>query len=487
MSHDCETKPQRADAAVADAAVADARLADPLEARRSRRAWLLASGLGLGTIAAGQLLGGERSVEPVNATARSVIVLFMGGGPSHVDTFDPKPTLSALHGGNVPDSIARDIPRIARSPLNNLFASPFKFARHGQSGIEVSELYPELARHVDDLCVIRGMRHDSPIHAPAEYLSLTGTGVGNRPSLGAWVTYGLGSENRDLPSFMVFFSNGETLREPGWAAGFLPARFQGTRVDRGVPNLALPAGLPLSERRDQLDLLGTLNRKHLRERGSPSELEARLDSYELAYRMQTSAPEAFDLATETAETRSLYGLDRKETAEFGGHCLLARRMVERGVRFIQLRHGKWDAHGKLVENHRGNCLATDWPIAGLLTDLRRRGLLDQTLVIWGGEFGRTPAAQGGLGPDAGRDHSPSGYTMWLAGGGVRGGQVIGATDPVGYAAVERPVHPQNLHATVLQSLGLDQHKLFYERHNRRELVTVNGAEVIHEVFASSRI
>jgi hypothetical protein len=458
---------------------------------RSRRAWLIESGCGLGAVALQWLFARESMVHASVSgdapphhppTAKQVIMLFMGGGPSQVDTFDPKPELNRLHGGTVPDSIARHIPRIARSPLNNLFGSPFKFARHGECGMEVSELYPELARHADQLCLIRSMRHDSPIHAPAEYLSLTGTQVGNRPSLGAWVTYGLGSENDNLPAFMVFFSNGETTREPGWSAGFLPARFQGTRVDKGVPNLTLPAGLPPEARRRQLDLLARFNQRHHESLGEPSELEARIESYELAYRMQAAAPEAFDLSQETAETRALYGLDQKETKEFGEHCVLARRMVERGVRFIQLRHGKWDAHGKLVENHRDNCRATDRPIAALLTDLQRRGLLDQTLVIWGGEFGRTPAAQGGLGADAGRDHSPSGYSMWLAGGGVRGGQVIGATDPVGYAAIERPVHPQSLHATMLHALGIDQHRLFYERHNRRELVTVNGAEVLQDVL-----
>lgn len=467
----------------------------PLQlARPTRRDWLTQSGFGLGAVALQWLLA--RDVDAASAdrppippphhrpTAKNVIVLFMGGGPSQVDTFDPKPELARLHGGQVPESIARDIPRIARAPLHNLFASPFKFARHGASGIEVSELYPELARQVDRLCIVRSMRHDSPIHAPAEYLSLTGTGIGNRPSLGAWVTYGLGSDNDNLPGFVVLFSNGETTREPGWGAGFLPARFQGTRVDQGVPNLKLPDGLAPDARRRQLDLLGQLNRRHLELLGPHSELDARIASYELAFRMQAAAPEAFDLAGETAETQSLYGLDQKETKEFGAHCLLARRMVERGVRFIQLRHGKWDAHGKLVENHRGNCQATDRPIAALLTDLQRRGLLDQTLVVWGGEFGRTPAAQGGLGPDAGRDHSPSGYSMWLAGGGVRGGQVLGATDPVGYAAIERPFHPQSLHATMLHALGIDQHRLFYERHNRHELVTVNGAEVIHEALGS---
>lgn len=414
--------------------------------------------------------------------ARRVICLFMGGGPSQVDTWDPKPLLGELHGKEVPASIAQGIPRIARAPLKNLFGSPYRFTRHGESGIEVSELYPELARHVDRLCVVRSMKHDSPIHAPAEYLALTGTQVGDRPSLGAWITYGLGCDTEDLPAFMVFFSNGETTREPGWGSGFLPARFQGTRVDGGVPNLALPRGLAPEARRRQLAFLERLNREQLAAEGDDSQLEARIRSYEMAYRMQTAAPEAFDLSSETAATHALYGLDQKETREFGSHCLLARRMVERGVRFIQMRHGKWDAHSKLVENHNENCRFTDRPIAALLSDLARRGLLDETLVVWGGEFGRTPAAQGGLGPEAGRDHSPSGYSIWLAGGGIRGGQVIGQTDPVGYAAIERPVHPQNLHASILHALGVDQYRLTYRHRNRDELATVLGADVIHEMF-----
>ena len=428
------------------------------------------------------------------ARAKRVIFLFMGGGPSQVDTFDPKPLLNQLQGQDVPESIARGIPRIARSPLKNLYGSPFKFSRHGQSGIEVSELYPEVAKQVDRLCVVRSMKHDSPIHAPAEYLSLTGTQVGNRPSLGAWVTYGLGTMNDDLPSFMVLVSNGDTTRDPGWGAGFLPARFQGTRVDGGIANLTNPQGVSRAARRQQLDLLQRLNRESSvggAESSSnssvrqpeDSELEARIQSYELAYRMQTAAPEAFELTGETAETLNLYGVNDKDTKEFGTHCLLARRMAERGVRFIQLRHGKWDAHNKLVENHTQNCKYTDRPIAALLIDLERRGLLDETLVVWGGEFGRTPAAQGGLGADAGRDHSPSGYCMWLAGGGVRGGQVIGQTDPVGYAAIERPIHPQNLHASILHALGVDQYKLTYEHHNRQELATVLGADVIPEFFS----
>jgi hypothetical protein len=457
----------------------------------SRREALRRGGLGLGTLALVGLLQEEGLLEgeaPAAAPpglprgkARSVISLFMGGGPSQVDTWDPKPELARLAGQAVPDSIARGVPRIARSRLTNLLPSFYKFRRHGRSGLPVSALFPETAKMVDELCVLRGCRHDTPIHAPAEYLSTTGTQVGDRPSLGAWITYGLGSENRNLPGFVVFVA-GETARPTAWSAGFLPSRYQGTVVKKdGVPNLALPPGTTPAQRRAQLDLIGELNRRHLERHAGNSELEARLKSYELAFRMQSAAGEAFDLTRETRQTQALYGLDRKETAEVGSYCLLARRLVERGVRFVQVRVGGWDAHGNLPKNHGPAALKSDRPVAALLADLKRRGLLGQVLVLWGGEFGRTPVAEN-PGPAPGRDHSPSGYSMWLAGGGVKGGQAIGATDAVGYAAVERPVHPNDLHATVLHALGIDQHHLFYKHNNRRELVTVNGGTVIQEAF-----
>jgi hypothetical protein len=380
----------------------------------------------------------------------------------------------------VPESIARDIPRIARSRLTHLFASPYRFTPRGRSGLPVSELFPETGRWVDRLCVVRSCRHDTPIHAPAEYIATTGTQVGDRPSLGSWLCYGLGSPNRNLPGFVVFIA-GETGRPVAWSAGFLPARYQGTVVGKeGIPNLAMPPGVTADKRRAQLDLIGRLNQHHLGRHAGNTELEARLRSYELAFRMQTAAGEAFDLSRETRETHRLYGVDEKETAEVGAYCLLARRMVERGVRFVQVRVGGWDAHGNLVKNHTPQAHKTDRPIAGLLADLERRGLLGQTLVLWGGEFGRTPTAER-PGPAPGRDHSPSGYSMWLAGGGVRGGRVHGATDPVGYAAVEDPVHPNDLHATVLHALGVDQHRLYYLHNNRKEKVTVNGGEVL-DVF-----
>lgn len=475
----------------------------PCEWPLSRREMLRNSTLGFGSIALagllqddGLLYAGESGLnaKPISAipvpgrtgfpaTAKNVIFIFPGGGPSHVDTFDPKPLLQKLQGQDVPESIAKDVPRIARSPLNNLLSSPWKFHRHGESGIPVSDLFGELGRCVDDLCVIRSCRHNSPIHAPAEFMTMTGTQVGDRPSLGAWLNYGLGSENKNLPGFIVF-KTGDTLRSPAIGSGFLPARYQGVLVgqDEPIPNLKMPEGFTRHNRRVQLDLIGTLNRKHLKRHEGHSELEARIRAYELSFRMQTAAPEAFDVSQETAETQRLYGVGGKETDEYGRYLLMARRLVERGVRFIQLRSGGWDAHSDIVGNHGGKCRAIDRPLAALLKDLKRRGLLDETLVIWSGEFGRTPACQQGA-AKPGRDHSPSGYSIWLAGGGVKGGQIIGATDPVGYAAVERPVHPNDLHATILHALGIPQQDLFYMHHNRRELVTVNGGTVIHEVFA----
>jgi hypothetical protein len=334
---------------------------------------------------------------------------------------------------------------------------------------------------MDDICVLRSCRHDSPIHAPAEYLATTGTQIGDRPSVGAWVYYGLGTENQNLPGFIVMKA-GETGRPVAWSSGFLPARYQGTIVEpAGIPNASLPSGMRAEEREAQLDLIAQLNRQHLERNVGNTELEARIRSYELAFRMQAAAPEAFDLARETQATKSLYGIGETDTNEFGSMCLLARRFVERGVRFVQLRSGGWDAHGDLIANHSPQARKTDKPIAGLLIDLKRRGLLEQTLVVWGGEFGRTPAAENRA-ASPGRNHSPSGYSMWLAGGGVKGGQTIGATDPVGYAAIERPIHPNDLHATILHALGANQHRLVYRHNNRNEMATVNGGEVIGEVF-----
>ena len=465
----------------------------------SRREMLMQSGLGIGSLAlagllaeegllaAGQEQGAAQGPHFAGA-AQNVIVLFMAGGPSHLDTWDPKPVLSELAGQDVPESIARNLPSIKRVGLKNLWASPFKFAKHGESGIEVSELFPETARLVDELCVIRSMQHTNPVHGPGECVMLTGTQLGDRPSLGAWTTYGLGSENSNLPSFVVMNVHTEGMQYPqaaGWETGFLPARYQGTVVDasRGIRNITMPAGYNAASRQAQLELMGDLNRRHAERVAGHDELEARIRSYEMAFRMQASAPELFDLSQETAETQQLYGADKKPTDTMGRSCLLARRLVESGVRFVQVRCGGWDSHQILERRHRQMAEITDKPVAGLLTDLKRRGLLDNTLVVWGGEFGRTPTMEG---IKMGRDHSPNAFTCWLAGGGVQGGQVIGATDPIGYSVTDRPVRPSDFHATLLHATGVDQHKLFHMHHGRKEIATVLGGEVVQEVFGGRR-
>lgn len=468
--------------------------------RIHRRAFMNDAGIGLGSIALNTMLA-EQSVNAAPSThakftpqrhlpssVKSVIFLFMSGGPGHVDTWDPKPMLGKLEGEYVPESIVSQVPNIPRSGVNSkIMASPFSFARYGESGIEVSELMKETAQHVDDICVIRSLNHRIPVHGPGECVSLTGSALGDRPSMGAWVTYGLGSDATNLPGFLVLSSNttGPAPQRAGWGAGFLPARFQGTSIDvrRGVPYSNLPDLYSVSDRQEQLEFIRWMNQQHLEKQTGNTELEARIESYELGFRMQMSAPEILDLSQETEETQNLYGIDQKPTEVFGRHCLLARRLVEQGVRFIQLRNGGWDAHGSLKGNHISQARATDLPIAGLLHDLKRRGLLDETLVVWGGEFGRTPTTEGDrTGDKRGRDHSPAGYTMWLAGGGVKGGQVIGRTDELGFVPVERPLSPHDLHATMLHSLGLDQHKVVHVHNNRDEIPTVLGGEVIGEVF-----
>jgi hypothetical protein len=470
----------------------------------SRRMMLARSTLGFGSIALTSMLArdgllaagreGDHTrpllVGPhLPPRAKSVIFLFMSGGPGQTDTFDPKPLLTELEGQPVPESIAVNVPRIPRSGVDSLLmASPFSFRQHGDSGIPVSELFPETAGLVDDLCVIRSVNHRIPVHGPGECVALTGTALGDRPSMGAWVTYGLGSESGNLPGFVVMLSNstGPAPQRPGWGPGFLPSRYQGTVVDakNGVPFTKMPASYTPSSRRRQLEFIEWMNQSHLARQGVDSELEARIASYELGFRMQTSAPETFDLGTEPDHLRRLYGIDRPATTDFGSQCLIARRLVEKGVRCIQLRHGGWDAHGSLESNHRRQALAVDRPIAGLLTDLKQRGLLDDTLVVWGGEFGRTPTTEGSAtGAKRGRDHSPAGYTVWMAGGGVKGGQVIGSTDELGFVPVERPLSPADLHATILHALGLDQHRVIYSHNNRDEIPTVFGGEVVSEVFA----
>jgi len=420
------------------------------------------------------------------AKAKRVIFLFMAGGPSHVDTFDPKPRLGRDDGKPLPFGK----PHLERTRTGNLLASPFKFQKHGESGIEVSELLPRIAAKVDDICVIRSMVADNINHNGACLQMNTGEQTFSRPSLGSWLTYGLGSENRDLPGYVVISPSQPAQGAPLWSSSFLPAAYQGTLIadlDRPIADLDNPT-FDRPRRREQLDALARLNGLHRVGREDDTRLDARISSFELAFRMQLRAPEAFDLASESRATRTLYGLDDPTTAIFGTQCLMARRLAERGVRFVQVYHTQtsrrkscqlWDQHGSLRAELRNNCDATDTPVAGLLADLKGRGLLEDTLVVWGGEFGRTPTAEG----KDGREHHPFGFTMWLAGGGVKGGVVHGATDEFGWNAVHDKVHVHDLHATILHLMGIDHTRLTYRYAGRDYRLTDVSGEVVRDILA----
>ncbi len=452
--------------------------------RLNRRQMLQRGGAGFGSLALAALLAeGTQAGEPANplaprgphfkARAKRVIFLFMPGGPSQVDTFDPKPELTRRNG--------QPSPKLYLGQKRNLLASPWKFQKYGESGLEVSDLFPQVATQVDKLCVLRGMVADDVNHPGGCLQMNTGERVATRPSLGSWVTYGLGTENQNLPGYIAIGPG--PLIEGGrqYGAAFLPAAHQGTFVSdmmKPIRNLKNDQVTP-NRQRQELDALRQLNDLHQATRSADSRLAARIESFELAYRMQAQAPDAFDLAKESDPVRALYGIGRPETDTFGRQCLLARRLVERGVRFVQLYHTSggfqpWDQHSDLKGGHTKNALATDRPIAGLLQDLQARGLLEDTLVIWGGEFGRTPAAEG----TNGRDHHPYGFTMWLAGGGVRGGMSHGETDEFGWDAIRDRVHIHDLHATILHLLGLNHEKLTY-RHAGRDfrLTDVSGVVV----------
>jgi hypothetical protein len=413
-----------------------------------------------------------------------VIFLFMEGGPSHIDLFDPKPALARMAGQPLPPSFGQVITAMGEygAPL---LPSRRTFARHGQAGTWVSDWLPHIARRVDDLTVIRSCVADGINHAGGVSQMNTGSVFGGRPSLGAWVSYGLGTENQDLPSFVVMQDTPRAVvgGPRNWGAGFMPAVYQGQRLDPGpepIAHLRPPPAHDDRRRRRLLSLVGRQDRAHAARLAEESALEARIASYELAFRMQAEAPEVVDLARETPRTRALYGIGDKPTDAFGRQCLLARRLVERGVRFVQLYHGagsQWDAHSKLEPNHGKLCASMDRPVAGLLEDLKGRGLLDSTLVVWGGEFGRTPMSEKG----DGRDHNPTGFTMWMAGGGVRGGQTIGATDELGLRATEHPLHVHDLHATILHLLGVDHRKLTYLHKGRPERATLNEGEVFRRL------
>jgi hypothetical protein len=462
----------------------------------SRRELLRRGGGGFAALALAGLLGEESralGADPHNplavraphfpARAKRVIFLFMHGGPSQVDTFDPKPMLDRDDGKPLP--FAK--PRVVSSATGNLLRSPFRFARHGASGIAVSELFPHLAGCVDDLCVIRSMHGSNSRHGGALLELHTGSDTFVRPSMGSWITYGLGTENQDLPGFITICPSFTHGGVNNWSSAFLPAVYQGTPIGgTGIPadraripfitNTTTPRGL----QRLELDLIQELNRDHLDQSGADAALEGRIASFELAFRMQAAAPEVQEISGESAETLRLYGLDQEPTRDFGRQCLMARRFAERGVRFVQVSHSyKWDQHDALRRDIVRNAREVDQPIAGLIKDLKSRGLLDDTLVLWGGEFGRTPTSQG----KDGRDHNPHGYTMWMAGGGVKPGLVHGLTDDYGYYAVDGKVHIHDLHATILHLMGLDHTKLTYRHAGRDFRLTDVHGEVVRELIA----
>ena len=453
----------------------------------NRRDLLRRMGMGFPAAAAAGLLSAAEN--PLAARkphapprAKAVIYLFMHGGVSHVDTWDPKPELARRAGQTLPPEFARGL-RTSRIDFSKAIVrpSPWAFKRHGQSGIEVSELFPKTCEHIDSLAVIRSCHGDAFDHAPAMYLRDTGSQFPGKPSLGSWVVYGLGSENQNLPAFVVMSDGAMKSGPQGYGAGYLPAIYQGTVFRAGaypVLDLATPEGITAKAQRATLDFINEVDEAHKRAgRADDSELEARIASYELAYRMQATAPEAVDITKESEATRKLYGLDHPRTEDFGRKCLLARRLIERGVRFIQIYSGTnlgddWDeAHHDLTGSHNKMAAKTDGPVAGLLTDLKSRGLLDSTLVIWGSEFGRTPLAEG----KNGRDHHPYAFSTWFAGAGIRGGQVLGGTDDFGLRPASQPFTTHDVNATILRLLGLDHSKLtyFYQSRDQR-LTDVHG-------------
>ena len=461
----------------------------------SRRAMLKEAGGGFGAVALAALLAGETRAAGVAPSlgkphfaprAVRVLYLFMHGGPSHVDLFDPKPDLAKLAGKPLPDSFGMVMTR-RKVAANPLLPPLLPLRPRGESGLVVSDFLPEMAKCADDVCVVRSCHADSVNHPQAVYQMSTGSILMGKPSLGSWISYGLGSENQDMPAFIVMPDPGGGLKggPPAWGNGFLPAAHQGTPVRPGanpILHLRPPADVSDERRTRMLDFVARRNREHLAQREGDDELAARIKSYELAARMQSAAPELVDLASETAETEQLYGLDDPETREFGTRCLLARRMLERGVRFVQLYSGDtvgWDAHEDVLKNHSKLCRATDRPIAALLQDLKRRGLWDDTLIVWGGEFGRMPMSEKGKG----RDHNPWGFTTVLAGGAVRGGIAYGATDAVGLRAEENKVHVHDLHATILHILGFDHTRLTYSHSGREQRLTDVHGNVVHELLA----
>ncbi len=470
----------------------------------NRRSFLMQATGGLGSIALmsmlskdgllPQALGAQETTAPdplapkkphIKPRATSVIWLFMEGGPSHLDTFDPKPTLEKLAGQPMPASFGRPITAMGTAS-NSIMPSKRTFKNYGQSGIPVSDWFQNVAEHADDLAIIRSCWADGLNHVGSVCQMNTGSILGGRPSMGAWVTYGLGTANSNLPTFVILTDDKEVVGGPkNWSSGFLPAVYQGTQFRNGptpIFHLAPPETVSSEQQQGKLGLLSQLNRRFSSTRADDTELLARLNSYELAYRMQSAAPEAVDLSKESEATKKLYGMDNPMTEKFGTNCLLARRLVERDVRFIQLYSGSgsgWDAHNDLEGNHSKMCAGVDKPIAGLLTDLKARGLLDTTLVIWGGEFGRTPFSEKTLG----RDHNPWGFTIWMAGAGIKGGQIIGSTDEIGLRAVDKRAHVNDIHATILHLLGLEHKQTVFMHNGRMERPTILGEEKIDDLVS----
>ena len=464
----------------------------------SRRWFFKECGVGLGAVALGSLLNETLFAAaakpslvnplapkqpPFKAKAKNVIYLFMAGAPSHLDLFDYKPELVEWNGKLPPSDLVKGYRAAFINPSSKLLGPKFKFAKHGQCGAELSELLPHLATVADDIAIVKSMHTDAFNHAPGQIFMNTGSVQFGRPSMGAWVTYGLGSESQDLPSYVVFSSGskGTSGGASNWGCGFLPSLHQGVLFrSQGEPILYLsnPKGVDTEMQRDSLDTIRRLNEKRLDVVGDP-EIATRINSFEMAYRMQTSAPELMDIAKEPKEILEMYGAEPGKSS-FANNCLLARRLVERGVRFVQLFHEAWDQHGNLTKDLRKNCQDTDKPCAALVRDLKQRGLLKDTIVIWGGEFGRTPMVQGG---DDGRDHHPNAFSMWMAGGGVKPGVSVGETDQFGFNAVRDKVHVHDLHATLLHLLGFDHTKLTYRFQGRDFRLTDVRGEIVEKLLA----
>jgi hypothetical protein len=473
----------------------------------TRRRLLASTTFGVGSVALASLLDEERCLaEPAKPDlerprydltpkqphaapkATAMISLFMQGGPSHVDLCDPKPKLNEYDGKKFPGEVKYDNAAQA-SPI--VLGCPWKFAKHGQCGMDFSELLPETAKIADDICLIRSMHTGVNNHGQSIDALNNGRPFGGRPSLGSWMTYGLGSESRNLPAFVVLTDDGlPVLGAKNWSNGWLPSLYQGTVVRKKEPrilNLDPPPELRGAAQENYLQLLGTLNAEHLARHPGESDLEARIASYELAARMQSAAKEALDVSQETEATQKLYGLDKDETRDFGSRCLIARRLVERGVRFVQIftTTQQWDHHGSIRTSLPAACRKTDGPSAALVMDLKRLGLLDSTLVHWGGEMGRLPVIQNDTGPDkVGRDHNTYGFSMWLAGGGTKAGMVLGETDEWGHKAIKDVVNHYDYHATLLHLFGLKHDKLVYKRNNREQtLVDGQTARIVSEILA----